>query len=76
MNVVQNNFCRNLKLLRKKYGLSEWQMARILKLSDEAVDALDQGFVPDEVDTGTLLLIHGYYGITPSQMLGDDKIFE
>ena len=76
MNAVQNNFCRNLKLLRKKYGLSEWQMARILKLSDEAVDALDQGVVPDEVDTGTLLLIHGYYAITPGQMLGDDKIFE
>ena len=43
MNATQKNFCRNLKALRKKYGLSEWQMARILKLSDEAVDALNRG---------------------------------
>lgn len=75
MNATQKNFCRNLKALRKKYGLSEWQMARILKLSDEAVDALNRREVPEEVDTGTLLLIHGYYGITPSQMLGDGEIF-
>lgn len=75
MNKVQENFCRNLKALRRKYGLSERQMARILKLSDEAIAALAQGEIPAEVDIGTLLLIYGYYGITPSQMLGDERIY-
>lgn len=75
MNPVQENFCRNLKALRRKYGLSEWQMPRILKLSGEAMDALERGEIPPEVDTGTLLLIYGYYGILPSQMLGDGDIF-
>ena len=41
MGSVQENFCRNLKALRRKYGLSEWQMGRILKLSDETMEALD-----------------------------------
>ena len=50
-------------------------MARILKLSDGAMDALSRDIVPDVVDTGTLLLIHGYYGILPSQMTGDGGIF-
>ena len=59
MGKIQDNFCRNLKALRKKYGLSEWQMGRILKLSDETMEALGQGIVTEEVDTGTLHLIYG-----------------
>ena len=74
MNTIQENFCRNLKALRRKYGLSEWQMGRILKLSDETMEALGRGEVTKEVDAGTLHLIYGYYGITPNQMLGDDEI--
>ena len=74
MGKIQDNFCRNLKALRKKYGLSEWQMGRILKLSDETMEALGQGIVTEEVDTGTLHLICGYYGITPGEMLGDEEI--
>ena len=74
MNDVQKNFCRNLRILRKRFGLNEWQMARYLKLSQDAVDALSRGEWSAEVDRGTLLLIYGYYGITPAQMLGDDGI--
>ena len=74
MGKIQDNFCRNLKALRKKYGLSEWQTGRILKLSDETMEALGQGIVTEEVDTGTLHLIYGYYGITPGEMLGDEEI--
>ena len=40
MNAAQRNFCTNLKTLRKRLGMSEWQMARYLKLSDEAGEAL------------------------------------
>lgn len=74
MNDIQRNFCRNLKTLRRRFGLNEWQMARYLKLSDEAIETLMRGEWSPEVDRGTLLLIHGYYGITPTQMLGDDEI--
>lgn len=74
MNSIQQNFCRNLKALRRKYGLNEKQMGRILKLSDETMEALSRGEVTEEVDTGTLHLIYGYYGITPNQMLGDGEI--
>ena len=74
MGNVQDNFCRNLKALRRKFGLSEWQMGRILKLSDETMEALGRGEVTSEVDTGTLHLIYGYYGITPNEMLGDNEI--
>ena len=74
MNKVQKNFCRNLKTLRKRFGFNEWQMARVLKLSYEAMEALARGEWSEEVDRGTLLLIYGYYGITPARMLGDDDI--
>ena len=74
MNSIQQNFCRNLKALRRKCGLSEKQMGRILKLSDETMEALSRGEVTEEVDTGTLHLIYDYYGITPNQMLGDGEI--
>lgn len=74
MGNIQENFCKNLKALRRKYGLNEWQMGRILKLSDETMEALGRGEVTDEVDTGTLHLIYSYYGITPNEMLGDDEI--
>ena len=74
MNTAQRNFCRNLKNLRKRLGMSEWQMARYLKLSDEAAEALARGEWSPEVDRGTLILIHAYYGITPRQMLGDEEI--
>lgn len=74
MNAVQRNFCRNLKILRRRFGLNEWQMARYLKLSDEALEALEGGEWSPEVDRGTLILIHAYYGITPRQMLGDEEL--
>ena len=54
--------------------MSEWQMARYLKLSDEAAEALARGEWSSEVDRGTLILIHAYYGITPAQMLGNEEI--
>ena len=74
MNAAQRNFCRNLKILRRRFGLNEWQMARYLKLSDEALEALARGMWSPEVDRGTLILIHAYYGITPRQMLGDEEL--
>ena len=72
MNTVQNLFCINIKTLRRRYGLNEAQMARVLKLSPEAMEALERGEVTEEVDVGTLLLINGYYGIPPSKMLGEE----
>ena len=75
MNTVQKNFCKNIKALRRKYGLTEKQMARILKLSEEAMDALERGEITSEVDSGTLFLIYGYYGILPSQMMSDEELF-
>ena len=74
MNREQCNFCRNLKTLRRRFALSEWQLARYLKLSNEAAEALARGEWSPEVDRGTLILIHAYYGITPAQMLGDEEI--
>ena len=74
MNAAQRNLCRNLKTLRRRFALSESQMARYLKLSDEAAEALARGEWSPEVDRGTLILIHAYYGITPRQMLGDEEI--
>ena len=74
MSMMQENFCRILKVLRRKYGLNEWQMGRILNLSDETMDALGRGEVTDEVGTDTLERIYRYYGIIPSQMLGDGEI--
>ena len=43
MGKIQDNFCRNLKALRKKYGLREWQTGRILKLSDETMRPWGRG---------------------------------
>ena len=74
MNDAQKNFCRNLRILRRRYGFNEWQMALVLKLSYEAMEVLTRGEWSEEVDRGTLLLIYGYYGITPARMLGDDDI--
>lgn len=74
MNDIQNNFCRNLRKLRRKFGLNEWQLARYLKLSREAIETLESGEWSPEVDRGTLILIHGYYGITPRQMLSDGDL--
>ena len=59
MNAVQKNFCRNLKILRKRFGLNEWQLARYLKLSRDAIERLERGEWSFEVDRGTLLLIYG-----------------
>ena len=73
MNAAQRNFCRNQKTLRRRFALNEWQMARYLMLPDEAAEALARGEWSPEVDQGTLILIHAYYGITPAQMLGDEE---
>ena len=53
MNDAQKNFCRNLRILRGRYGFNEWQMARVLKLSYEAMEALTRGEWSEEVAEGS-----------------------
>ena len=67
MDFVSGRALREMEPAAKTYG-------KLVRLSQDAVEALSRGEWSAEVDRGTLLLIYGYYGITPAQMLGDDGI--
>ena len=40
------NFCRNIVCLRKKYGLTQNQMAQIMEVSVYSVRLLERGILP------------------------------
>lgn len=61
---MQNNaelFCENIKKLRKKKGLSQKQMAKIMGISTITLSWLERGHVPQDMDVEVILNLSEFY---------------
>ena len=65
-------FCRNVTWLRKRYGLSKKQMAKIMGIGIGGVTKLEQGSVPPRMRVDVIISIYRYFGIHPSVQFTND----
>ena len=63
-------FCRNIKYLRKKHGLTQSKMAEHLGVSVYCIRKLEKGIFPPRLTIDILYSIYEVFCISPS------KIFE
>lgn len=64
-----NNFMHNVVYLRKKHGLTENEMARLLGIGTRSMHKLENGIVPPRMNMDALLAIWNCFGITPMTQL-------
>ena len=67
-------FCGNVKAMREKLEISMKEMAGVLEITVECLEAMERGVLLPEVDVGILYCIYDQFGIWPSQMFREDGI--
>ena len=65
-----NNFCVNVKLLRRKHGLSKTAMAKILGISPSSLNKLENGVMP-RISSEVVIRLMGYFHISTEEVFGD-----
>jgi len=58
-------FCENVRFLRKKYHLTQKEMAKDLKIGIKSLRALERGEIPKRLSCDILFSIHERFGILP-----------
>ena len=63
------NFCANVKTLRKKYGLSKEEMAKILHIGAKSLTIIESGTLPVRLSANIVIQIYRSFGILPSDII-------
>lgn len=63
------NFCANVKNLRKKYGLSKKEMAKILHIGVKSLTVIESGTLPVRLSANIVIQIYRSFGILPSDVM-------
>ena len=58
------DFCRNIAYLRKKNGLTQKQMAKIMGTSVYSIRLLEHGVMPEQLPYTVLYPLHEYFGVS------------
>ena len=62
-------FCKNLKYLRKKYKLSQKEMAKICGVGVLSIRKLENGIIPKHLGAGIFINISKVLRMSPSVLL-------
>lgn len=62
-------FCQNMKNLRKKYNLTQQQMAFILGISVKSLRKLEDGILPPRLSCDILYRLNSIFGISIDALL-------
>lgn len=57
------NFCKNVKLLREREGLTKKEMAKICGIGIASLEKLERGIMPKRLSVGILFALAQYCGI-------------
>ena len=61
-------FCRNVKTLRERHGLSKKEMAKILGVGAESLTKIEQGIIPDRTSVSIVIKLSQYFNIEPHKL--------
>lgn len=62
-------FCENVRLLRKREGLTQKEMAKRLKISVKSLSRIEKGTVPPRLSCEIVVNIYFEFGIDTSDVL-------
>ena len=63
MNDELKVFCENVKILRKRYGLTQKEMAEICNVGVRSIAMLEKGILPTRLSTSILFRMRDYFKI-------------
>lgn len=63
------NFCKNVKLLRERYGYSQTEMAKKMGIGVKSLRKIEDCEVPSRLSCMVLFNIQHEFGIEPTRML-------
>ncbi|MBP3495258.1 MAG: helix-turn-helix transcriptional regulator [Clostridia bacterium] len=72
INEIINSFCNNIRVLRKREGLSKKKMAKIMGIGIKSLSLIEDNILPRRLRCGVLIKIHNYFGILPSEIVSAD----
>ncbi len=72
INEIINNFCNNIRVLRKRNGLSKKKMAQIMGIGAKTLSLIENNILPRRLKCEALIKIHDYFGILPSKIISAD----
>lgn len=68
------NFCENIKALRRKYGLSEAEMAKKIGVGVETLKKIERGILPPNLNCEVMVAIFREFHLPPSYQLCKQSI--
>lgn len=70
MNISQDalNFCCNIAYLRKKHGMTQAEMAKILDVGVGTVRKLEHGIIPPRLSAAVVCRVSDHFHIHPSTL--------
>ena len=67
-NTIQlKNFIENIKWLRSHYGLTKYEMAKILRLSVKSIERIERGEVSSKLSLNVVFRIQSFFNITAKE---------
>jgi len=63
MNDELKVFCENVKILRKRYGLTQKEMAEICNVGVRSIAMLEKGILPERLSASILFRLSYYFKI-------------
>jgi len=61
-------FCRNVKTLRERHGLSKKEMAKILGVGVESLTKIEQGIIPRRASVSIVIKLAQHCNIEPHKL--------
>ena len=71
-SVEIQNFCSNIRLLRRCMGLSQKRAAKLLHVSPRTLSRLEAGEMPPRIGCEILFYAQQVYGVSLCRLLGED----
>ncbi len=66
-DIELKNFLSNIKWLRSHYGLTKYEMAKILRLSVKSIERIERGEMPSKLSLNVVFRIQSFFNITAKE---------
>lgn len=66
------NFCDNIKTLRKRNKLSKTDMCKIMRIGIRSLNSIEKGILPPRISCEALIRACNYFSVLPKDMLSEN----
>ena len=68
MNSEIQIFCKNMTKLRKKYNLTQKEMAKICGIGVKSISLIEKGILPPRLSAEIIFTVANYFNVSPKDM--------